>query len=206
MSASEPRRRERILVTAAIASSLLASALVLYAVAGRLASFEGYAVSGYVGLLGYQLEVLGSSVRAPPLESVKAISVVDALIALAGLALALAGALALARGRLSLAGELSSAACIASALSLALTQSLVRVVAEDVIPALPVRGVFATPAGRLALEAPVVNESLALTVFHDARALVLLWATLGLALAVASAYVAWRRLERERALPAAGSP
>lgn len=188
-------RRARALAALAIASSILASLLALYALAVKLVRYEGFALSGHIGLLSYDLKVLGAEARSPPLDSVKTISLAVAAMAVLALGSAAAGLYSLRRrgGELE-ALELSASSALASSLLLALLYSIFRLIVRDVLPALPALGSFATAAGLLRLERPAVEKSFVLVVYERAGFILILWAVLSLALAFALTRALWRRI------------
>ncbi|MEM0340741.1 MAG: hypothetical protein QXN05_03940 [Acidilobaceae archaeon] len=187
----------RALVKITAVSSALASLLVLYALVTELVSYKGQAISGHISLLGYELEILGTEVRVPPLDSVRKVSLVVGVIAFLNLASVTAGLYRLARRRELEAVEFLASSALISALALTLLYSLLRVVANDVLPALPTLGSFTTLAGILKLEKPIEEKSLVFVVYEKAGFLLFLWAIFSLVLAFVLVYVLLKSSEAE---------
>lgn len=184
-------RREnlwRALAVLALASSTLAFVAVIASSVSRLVYYEGYTLSGWVSLLGYDLRVLGDKVSAPPLDSVSIIAATAITISLAGLALVAAATASWLRRWEAGVASFAASASVASALSLSLLYSLLRVVVYDVLPHLPARGSFLTTAGRLYLEESLVSKSAVLVLYERLGFALLVWAGVSLVLAVVLAY------------------
>ncbi|MEM1851671.1 MAG: hypothetical protein QXK14_03985, partial [Acidilobaceae archaeon] len=128
---------------------------------------------------------------------VRKVSLVVGVIAFLNLASVTAGLYRLARRRELEAVEFLASSALISALALTLLYSLLRVVANDVLPALPTLGSFTTLAGILKLEKPIEEKSLVFVVYEKAGFLLFLWAIFSLVLAFVLVYVLLKSSEAE---------
>lgn len=197
----EARARSLSLLVALM--SIIASIIVLLGVTRRLITIEGEIAYGFIGLTEYQLRVLGEQASIPPLDSISLIVKLDIALALAGLILGVLATIHTVKLYHSKSLALSSVSAVASAFTLTLTHSLYRVVADDVLPVLPTRGVYITTAGRLYLEESMITKSLALVLYERIGFIMILGAIL---LVIAGALLAYLSLRLHLREEQAGKP
>ncbi len=134
--------------------SLFTSILTIIILFHPLVIYYGFALSGYVAPLSYNLKVAGLPVRYPFLDSLNVISVFTLVFALITCALSVLGLVGVRRKWRSWVAY-APASTASSALLVSLLYSLLRYASLSAIPALPYTVTVAgAPTGRMYLDPP----------------------------------------------------
>ncbi|MEM1936429.1 MAG: hypothetical protein QXD14_06910 [Sulfolobales archaeon] len=181
-------RFRRVLWVAGVVSPTLAFVVTMLYVLTPLASYDGWVLSGWVGLLGSDLRAFGEPMYAPPLESVRRVSSVLVVLGSLSLLLSVAAVRLKLSGRMSASLEVAAASNLAAALALTLLYSLLRLVIWDIVPLLEATRSLRTTAGRLYLDPPVVVRPPTTAFFSSSGVVLVLWGVVSVLLAVLLAY------------------
>jgi len=134
--------------------SLFISLLTIIILFHPLVIYYGFALSGYVAPLSYNLKVAGLPVRYPFLDSLNVISVFTLVFALVTCVLSILGLIGV-RKRWRSRVAYAPASTASSALLVSLLYSLLRYASLSAIPALPYTVmVTGAPTGRMYLDPP----------------------------------------------------
>jgi len=132
---------------------LLTSAITAYALLTPLVTYEGFALSGYVAPIRYELRVAGYGVTYPFLDSLSTISTFTLAFAVAVGSVSVLGLVGVRR-RWRTWVALAPASTASSALLVSLLYSVLRFASLDAIPALRYTVTATSTAGRLLLDPP----------------------------------------------------
>ncbi|MEN2999011.1 MAG: hypothetical protein ABDH61_00275 [Acidilobaceae archaeon] len=190
------RRRKQVAaltLVLSVASSIIAIAHYFV----PLVSYEGWLASGFVGISAHKLLVAGREVSIKPLESLSLISLVLLVLAIASLFFAALAVFGHVKLRESLYLEGATISAFSAALAMSLLFSIMGVVVDEILPALPQRGSVSTSAGVLTFERSKEYKSSLYLLFEDYGIyMVLLSASLFL-LSALVLYSYWRLEETE---------
>lgn len=175
----------RVVWTATMASSFLSCVVTAMSIILPLSVYDGWTLSGQVGLAGSNIRAFGEPVRFPPLESVSRIALLLAILSILSPALAMASVLLRALGRTAISLEVATASAVAVALSSTLLYSVLRVVVWDIMPQLEATRILYSTAGKLLLNPPTVTRSLVSEFYARHGELLAVWGAVSLGLAAA---------------------
>ena len=167
----------------------LATALVVAAVTGLLllldvASMKGYPVSGRIGVFSYELNLWGSGIDAPPLDSLRPLGFILAVTDVLLVAMVAYSVRAINSYERVISGVSADSA---SAVVAALSHSITRVT-YDYIVSLPFGGVIHTSAGDLYLPGSSIHWGLPVKLYLHGLYFILAVVSLATALALGLTY------------------
>ncbi|MCS7107484.1 MAG: hypothetical protein NZ902_05225 [Acidilobaceae archaeon] len=146
-------RRRRAIAALAILLSVASSLIGIAHYFVPLLVYEGWLMSGYLGISSYELTVAGSRVEIRPLGSISLISLVMMVLIVSSLLFSALAVFAYVSFREKLYMESVVVSAFSSALSMSLLFSIMRVITDEILPSLPQRGSVSTSGGVLTFEA-----------------------------------------------------
>ncbi|MCE4620445.1 MAG: hypothetical protein F7C33_05410 [Desulfurococcales archaeon] len=177
-------RLHNLLGAIALAIVLAVAAVTSLLLLVDLAVMKGYPVSGRIGVLGYELNLWGSRIDAPPLDSLRPLGFILAVMDILLVVMVAYTVYADSLYERVLSGL---SACSGSAVVAALSHAITRV-AYDYIVSLPLGGVIHTSAGNLYLPGSTVYWGLPVKLYLHGLYLLLAIASLATALALGFTY------------------